>query len=775
MSRGFVERFLAPLALVALVVFAYAQTLDAGFVVWDDDDHIYENRHIVAEDGFADAFRDWRDPAFYPLTFSLWWTEWRLANGEPWLFHLGNVVLHAANAVLLGLLFRALGLGAGLSWAAAGLWALNPVQVATVAWATERKNVLYVFFYLAALLAYARSLVPPDGAKSTGRAAFLLSLALFTASLASKATAVTLPVAAAALHWTVARPFDRRAIARLSALFALALVAGGLHVSREQVTPLLPFDTRAMVAARAIWFYVGKFLWPADLVPVYPRWPLDRVVGFGLVSLAGIGAVLLAAFVEARRLPRAAWFGGLLYVSNVALVVGIVWFPFMIYSFASDHLVYLPSAGLALLAVLAADAVLRWIGVPARAALATIALLWVVLAGATRAQTAYWHDTESLWGRTLQYDPANALAHKNLGAELLEKGDLDEAQVHFEEVLRSNPGDHEALLNLGVVAAERGQWEEARRHYEETLARGFYESLALRNLGIVAANTGALDEAVSYYERALAIDPDDAATRTNLGAARVALGDLEGGIADHRAALRADPRFLAARFNLASALEQAGRHDEATVHYEEASRLAPDDPDPLYRLGVLALRQSRPAQARAYLERVLVLAPERADVAYDLGAALLAEKQLEPAIAALQRAATLAPGDVRTAGVLAGLLEESGRTGEAVVLLERVDAAGTATPRLLSRLAWIRATSTDPRWRDPEAAVRLAERAAGNASAPHPVFFDTLAGAYAGAGRFEEAVPMAQRALEQTEPGSPAARERERRLALYESGKAYTP
>ncbi|HJQ85010.1 MAG TPA: hypothetical protein VKA21_13085, partial [Candidatus Binatia bacterium] len=138
----------AAVLLVALVAAAYSGTLRAGFVVWDDDDHIYENPHVLARSGYTRAWGGWRDPSFYPLTFTTFWLEWRAAKGQPWLFHLDNVALHAANGVLAGLVAEAAGLGPGPAWAAAGLWALHPVAVASVGWVTERKNVLCVFFSL---------------------------------------------------------------------------------------------------------------------------------------------------------------------------------------------------------------------------------------------------------------------------------------------------------------------------------------------------------------------------------------------------------------------------------------------------------------------------------------------------------------------------------------------------------------------------------------------------------------------------------------------------
>ncbi|MHC4984484.1 MAG: hypothetical protein ACYTF6_15120, partial [Planctomycetota bacterium] len=350
-------RLAGPVLLAALVFAAYMPTIRAGFVVWDDDDHVYENPHITAVDGYRKAWQDWRDTAFYPLTFTTFYVEWRLAKGEPWLFHLNNVVLHAANAVEVGLLGRAIGLPYGLAWAAAGIWALHPVEVASVAWITERKNVLYVFFYLAALLSYGRSL---DGPPSRSRRFWFLSLGLAVASHLSKATAVTLPVAVLLLHWARGQAFDRKFAGRLLSYLALSLAIGLLHVGREEVEAPIGLETRVLIAARAIWFYVLKFLWPVDLVAMYPRWPTEGALFWGLPGLAGLAVAVAVGGWHFRRLPRAAWFAAAHFAVNISLVIGIMWFPYMRYSFVADHLAYFANIGLALLASLAARAFLQW-------------------------------------------------------------------------------------------------------------------------------------------------------------------------------------------------------------------------------------------------------------------------------------------------------------------------------------------------------------------------------------------------------------------------------
>ena len=174
--------------LVGLVLAAYGSALTADFVNWDDDTHVYENPRVTAPDGLLRMWSDASSPGPYPILYAGYYLEWRLAGGAPWPFHLDNVLLHAGNAVLLGVLARQLALPAVAAWLAAALWALHPMHVESVAWVTERKNVLYVFLWLGSLLLYLR-------ARDAWRLAYPLSILLFALALLSKGAAISLPAA----------------------------------------------------------------------------------------------------------------------------------------------------------------------------------------------------------------------------------------------------------------------------------------------------------------------------------------------------------------------------------------------------------------------------------------------------------------------------------------------------------------------------------------------------------------------------------------------------
>lgn len=683
----------APFVLIALIFTAYAPTWDSEFLVWDDDDHIYENRHILAEDGYLDAYRDWSDPAFWPMTFTSWYVEWRVSDGQPWLFQVDNILLHAMNALLLGALLQAFGLPYGLAWGIAGVWALHPEQVASVAWLVERKNLLYTFFYLAALLTYARSLGRGGAAATRG---YFLTLVLFLAALLSKATAVTIPVLLVATHWVRGERFDRRAVLRISSFFALSIAAGLIAMTREEATPLVPFGTRLLVAARAAWFYVGKFLWPTDLVALYPRWPLENAATWGGLAFAGLAAIAAFGTWQARRIPPIAWWGVVMYAANIALVIGVLWWPFMGYTFVSDHLQYSAAIGLAVVFGLVVSAGFDRMRTPGTVRIVVTGGLWVVLAGLSWEQTGLWENTETLWTRTIAGNPQSRVAHKNLGVYFMENGRLDEAQREFEAALALYPDDLEATLNMGILASERGDWDAAIGSYRVILEAGAYPSLALNHLGIASARTGRMEEAIGYYERALEADPGDAHARLNLGAARAALGDLNAAVADYEEAIRLNSGSAEAHYNLAIALNALGRRDEAAEHYERAHRLDPSDVDTLYNLGVVYMDQEKHAQAAERFRAALELDPSLSDAAHNLGAVLLARRDLDAAEEAFARANRLAPADPDTARVLAMLRHRRGDVDGAVAVLETALAANPANEAMARQRAWIRATPPPP-------------------------------------------------------------------------------
>jgi tetratricopeptide (TPR) repeat protein len=695
----------APALLVLAVCAVYGQTVGADFLDWDDNGHVYENEHIIGG-RYLQAWRHWKDVSFYPVTFTSFYVEWHVTGGRPWLFHLDNILLHAGNAVLVARLAQAIGLARGAAWAAAGLWALHPMQVATVAWISERKNVLFVFFYLACLLVHIRAL---DVLGRRSRALHVIAAACGLAALLSKATALTLPAGLALTQWVRRRPFDRACVLRVLAYGLMSGAVGLLHVSREQVTPLggLDLATRMFVAARAVWFYVLTFLWPAEPTAIYPRWDTQDSWWWGVPSLAGLAAVLATMVWKRRRVGRPAWFAVSQFILNVSPIVGVVPFPYMQFSYVADHLGYFPSIGLALLVVLGGRAALGSI-VPPRLVVAATGLLLVALGTLTWRHAWAYRDSQTLWEDTIAKNPDAWVAH----------------------------------LNLGVIRA----------------------------------NQGRRVEAIDHYRRAIAVNPFGPALHVNLGNALLAEGRPMEAIASYREALRIDPEHWDAQVLLGASLIDAGEPKAAVAHLLAATRALPHEAGPLRLLGRALAEIGEHAHAIRAYELALTRKPDDASVRAELAKELGAEGRVAEAVVQYRAALASAPSDATIITNLAALLASLGRENEVLAMLREEQNRAPEDARLANLLAWYVATGpAGVPAAQAAAAVQQAERACVWTGNNDPRYLDTLAAAYAAAGRFADAAATARRAVALAVKAGNAdlGAELDARRRLYEQGRPY--
>jgi tetratricopeptide (TPR) repeat protein len=698
-------RLAAPALLVLAVFVAYGPSLRADFLDWDDNGHVYENEHIIAPGRYLEAWKHWEDVSFYPVTFTSFYIEWRVSGGKPWLFHLDNVLLHAVNAIFVARLAQGIGVAGAAAWAAAALWALHPMQVATVAWISERKNVLFVFFYLACLLAHVRA--EDAGAGRGGRRA--LAAACGLAALLSKATALTLPIALALLQWVRRRPFDRACVRRLLFYGLLSGAVGLLHVSREEVTPFIGHDlvTRILVAVRAVWFYVLTFLWPAAPTAIYLRWDTQHAWWWGVPSLAGLVVVLATMLWKRDQIGRPAWFAMSQFVLNVSLVVGVISFPYMMFSYVADHLAYFPSIGLAMLVALGGRAVSGSLARPRLIVTAT-GMLLVVLGMLTWRHARVYRTSETLW--------------------------------------------------------------------EDTVAKNPHAWVAHLNLGIIRANQGRRVEAIEHYRRAIAVNPFGPALHVNLGNALLAEGKLTEAIASYREAVRIDPEHWDAQVMLGSSLVDAGEPAAARGHLLAAVRALPREPAPLTLLGRALAQLGNHADAIRAYQLALTLEPADASVRSDLAVELQAQGRAAEAVAQYREALASAPNDMTIVTSLASLLVSVGREDEALAMLRAAQSRVPANAQLANLLAWYVATGPGGvAASDAIVAVRDAEQACAETGHSRPQYLDTLAAAYAAAGRFADATAAARRAVELAVRAerSRLAAEIDARLRLYEQGQPY--
>jgi tetratricopeptide (TPR) repeat protein len=798
-------------ALVALLVAVYSPALQGDFI-WDDDVYISENR-LLREPG--SLWRIWFTTGFesqyFPLTITVFHAGYQLWGLNTLGYHLVNVAVHALNSLLVWRLLAHLGVvGAGV---AAAIFALHPVQVETVAWMTELKNVLSTTFYLLAVGAYVRF---DDGSRLRW---YLLAFALFVLGLLSKTVVCTLPGALLVLRWWRRKPIGLSEIALLLPFFVVG-VGMGLFVAWYETSHIgtigpefqLSVADRFLIAGRALWFYLGKLAFPTSLAFSYPRWQLDPADPRQWAWLVNAILVALVLWLGRERLGRAPAAGLAFFAVTLSPMLGFVDYYTMRYSFVADHYQYVACLGPIALVAAAGSALVVRHGRsvrPARrvAGLVIAGLVLAALAGLSWRHAGSYRDRETLWRATIANNAGSWMAHNNLGNVLVDQGHLDEALNHYETARRLNPVYSDPYSNIAGVYTRRGRFEEAIELFQHAIAlepgaADFHYNLGIaltkagrndeaiatfehalelvpthpeahNNLANLLAERGEHDEALAHYRAAARQAPEDPAYRENAADTLAALGDQRGAVAEYRAALRLAPEEPTVHIGLAGALAALGDTTGAIAHYEKALALSPDAPEAHYNLGLQLAAAGRLEEAAAHYREALLLTPDDADAANNLGATLMALGRAEEAIGYFEQAVQRMPDDVDVRANLAMALHRTGRIGAAIDVLRDALAQLPDDARLANLLAWLRATTPSAHWRDGAEAVQLAERACTLTNYQDPNYVDTLAAAYAEAGRFADAVRTAQRALKLAGESPQLTAQLKRRLALYEGRQPY--
>ena len=651
------------LLIFGVTLLAYLPAIHGG-LLWDDDAHVTKPE-LRSLDGLR---RIWFEPGasqqYYPLLHTAFWVEHRLWGDATVGYHLVNLLLHATAACLVAALVRRFfdgraGLLAGL------LFALHPVGVESVAWISEQKNTLSAVFYLAAAWVYL------DFDRDRRKAQYALALALFVLALLSKTVTATLPAALwVVLWWRRGRLGWRRDVLPLVPWLVLG-VGGGLFTAWVEqrffvsvqvrlgaagTDFALTFLERCLLAGRVIWFYLGKLVWPADLIFLYPRWSVSAAVWWQYLYPLGILAAVAVLALVARRhcgpLAGFLFFAGTLFPALGFFNV----YPFL-FSYVADHFQYLASLGILVPLAVGLTAGVRrmFAGRPAgvqRGGAMLAGVVPAVLGLLTWRQSGLYRDAATLYRATLARNPACWLAHGNLGLILAAApGGLPEALEHFEAAVRLKPGDAELHNQLGSALARiPGREAEAIAEYETALRLSPALPYPHANLGIAFLRIpGRLPEAVAQLETAVRLKPDYAEAYNYLGRALAALpGRQAEALTAYATALRLDPRLAEAHSNLAIALAaMPGRLPEAIEHFAAAARLDPGSADAHYNLGcALAAVPGRLPDAVPEFEAALRIDPANANAHLALGIALATlPGRTREALAQFEAVLRLNPGD----------------------------------------------------------------------------------------------------------------------------------
>jgi tetratricopeptide (TPR) repeat protein len=590
---------------------------------------------------------------------------------QPWGHHLTNILLHAAAAILLFLALRSLTSDPWASLFVAAIFAVHPLRVESVAWISERKDVLSGVFFMLTLWAYARY------ARGNVRSSswYITVIVLFALGLMCKPTLVTLPFVLLLLdywpldrvrsspssrHDETVRAWQRRntwswlVIEKLPLLVLSAASCVATLLAQKQALELSfkpPLDERVGNALISYAVYVGQMIWPAHLAVLYPYPEGNLKVSQVILALLLVLMISVAFFLWRKRYPflLVGWFW---YLGMLIPMIGIIQVGSQV---RADRYTYLPQIGLYVVVAWAAMELFhRWRR--SRKILAVAAVL-IIIAFTTRSysQTSYWRDTETLWkhaiastsnnyiahtnlaqtlthsGRfaeaiaecqeALKIKPDFAAAHNNLGVALMRNkqsgdgalehdGAVDNAIEHYRKALQINPDFTQAHKNLGIALLRKGQIDEAIKQFQKTLELEPNDAHAEFSLASAFLQRQEAEEAIAHYQKAVEIRPDYAEARNYLGNAFVAEGKYSEAIANYEAAVRIDPNYSEAHHNMGCVLATIGKNDEALEQLNEALRLNRNDAQAHFVLGSLLARMGHREEAVAHLGEALRLKPD---------------------------------------------------------------------------------------------------------------------------------------------------------------------
>ena len=562
----------------AAILVAYWPVQHYDLISLDDIDYITENPYVksgLTLGSISWALKDIHTGYWHPLTWVSHMLDYQFFGSRVGGHHWTNVIFHIANSTLLYIILKRMSGTAWKSALVAALFAVHPLNVESVAWVSERKNLLCTFFWFMGMWSYAHYVERPT------RYRYCLILMTFSLGLMSKPMIVTFPFTLLLLdYWPMGRLTSWKMFPRLVfekiPLFALAAIVGiatflsSFHGDVTISIDKLPLPDRMANAVLSYARYLGKMFWPENLAVFYPY-------SRELDSLQIIGALLLLFVISCLAIfmahkCRYALMGWLWYVGTLVPVIGLIQVGKQA---MADRYAYVPMIGLFIIIAWGVpDLLRRW---PQRKIIFAISS-GAVIAGlmiCTVLQVRYWQNGVTLFEHALRVTGMNSRAHYNLGISLTDLGKFKEAIYHFGYAIRIEPEYAGPYGYMGVALARQGKTDEAMVYYHEALRIKPNDESTHNNLGVAFANKGKFDEAIEHFKEALRIRPDYVYANRNLGGALARLGKMEEAIGYYEKALKIDRDNAVTHNNLGLALANVGRDEEAIGHFQEALKINP--------------------------------------------------------------------------------------------------------------------------------------------------------------------------------------------------------
>ena len=714
------------LALIGLVVACYLPAMLWGGFVWDD--RIITNAEPVQE--VSGLWQIWFSPSaigeeghYWPLVYTTFWLEHKLWGYAPAGYHVVNVLLHLANVLLLWHLLRRLVVPG--AWVVAAVFAVHPLHVESVAWVIERKDVLSGLFYFAAVLAWMRFVEQPNSRR------YAWSLALYAAALLSKSIAITLPAAFLIWHWWKQGRLTSVDLLRIVPFCVVGLVitVGDLsfYQSLEPLSLGYSLTERTLIAARALWFYAGKLLWPTSLAVIYPLWDIRVADPLAWGYLIAAVALVVALWHFRHQIGRGPLAGALFFAVTLLPVLSFIDFGYMRYAFVADRFQYL--AGIGVMAVVI-GAVAYGVGCLSplwqKGARVVAAAVVPVLGVLTWQQASIWRDNETLNRHIIALNPQARSAHLNLGINLYKQARYEEALDIARVAVEQRPDFALAHVNLGAILNALGRFEEAETHLRRAIALDpqkksahFKLGNALYNqaryeealeaarvavdqhpdfasahivLGIACAALSRFEEAETHLRRAIALDPQKDAY-LNLGDVLYNQGRYEEALDVTRVAIEQAPDLFEAHFNLGAILEELERYEEAIGALAQAAALASTSSQAAglyFRMGQIAQDNGQPEAATQYYMRAFEIDPHHVkaldgidphcvEALHKLASLRTDQQRYDEALELFQCLIDIDPSDAVAHGNMGVILFYLGRSDEA---LKSFDQALSLDPTL---------------------------------------------------------------------------------------------
>ncbi|MBN2294755.1 MAG: tetratricopeptide repeat protein [Pirellulales bacterium] len=514
-----VGKRLAALALIALVAIAYCSTLWSGFI-WNDIGHVRTEANFMGASGLGQIWMDIETvPEYYPLVRSSFWFDHQLWDRLTFGYHISSFLFHALAAVVLWRTLVLLDVPG--AWFAAAIFAVHPINVESVAWISERANVLCGLFYLMTLWTYMAWVLAETGTRN--KWFYGVSLALFVCALLCETFACTLPFVILVILWWKHGRINRANLLHLSPFLAIAVAMWLLTVFMQKPVAgavgsawdLSPLG-RLLAATHAVWFYAWKVIWPRPLVFIYPLWNIDTSQAWQYVYPVGICVLLLTLWFARKKIGRGALAAAMIFL--IALLPGLGFFKIypMISTFVSDHFLHL--ASIAPIALLVASA---WTLAAGNRATRLISLalgigLVAVFMLLTSERCLVFRTSENLWLDTIAKNPQAWMAHNNLGMIRLSQGNLEDAKRCYEAALELRPESVHARNNLGGLLMAQHKFEDAAVHFQDALRIDPDFIDARLNLCRALVYSGKIKEAMPHYLQALRLDRRLARTHGHL-------------------------------------------------------------------------------------------------------------------------------------------------------------------------------------------------------------------------------------------------------------------